>query len=327
MRGLYFFLLSLMGSLLLFMIFTFFVGINTRKTLKLNTPIQIILKSMEGETMAFWVSVNKGIKDASKEFSIPVEINGPQFEKEIDQQILILNRAIDEAPPLIILAATDFKRLSGSVKAAHNNGIPIITIDSGVDSQFPISFIGTNNIDAGKKAGFEMKRIISNSTRKDIAIVSHIKETTSAIDREAGVRASLKDNNIIGTWFCDVKEEKAYQIALELIKNENLGGIVALNEVAALGVARAISENNMKDQLSLVGFDNAVQELIYLEEGVIKATVVQRPYNMGYLAIKAAVEYLSNKDIESTINTGSILITKENMFRKEYQQLLFPFGY
>ena len=130
-------------------------------------------------------------------------------------------------------------------------------MDSDVNSDFPVSFVGTNNIIAGQKAGNEMKLLISDSVRKDIAIVSHIKETTTAIDREKGVRTALGNNKIIGTWFCDVEEDKAYSIALNLLENENLGGIIALNEVATLGVARAIEEKNAKDRVIIVGFDNA----------------------------------------------------------------------
>ncbi|MCF6335988.1 MAG: substrate-binding domain-containing protein [Spirochaetales bacterium] len=227
---------------------------------------------------------------------------------------------------MIILAANDFKRLVASVERADSMGIPVITIDSGIESDIPVSFIATDNIDAGNKAGREMKRLIALNENKIIAIVSHIKETSSAINREAGVREALSSEDIIGTWFCDVETEKAYAITLELLKNREIGGIVALNEVATLGVAKAIDEQQASDRVFVVGFDNAVRELAYLEEGVIKATVVQRPYNMGYLSIKTAVEYLKGEKVETFLDTDSILITKDNMFKREYQELLFPVG-
>ena len=89
---------------------------------------------------------------------------------------------------------------------------------------------------------------------------------------------------------------------------------------------RAIDEAGAKDRVLVVAFDNAVKELSYLEEGVIKATVVQRPYNMGYLSIKTAKDYLHGEKVVPFIDTGSVLITKENMFEREYQELLFPFS-
>jgi len=327
MKNWYLLLLSLMSALVLFLILSFFYGQNTPEKLNLDSPIQVILKSMDGQPMDFWDVVNSGIEEAAKEFGVQVEVKGPRFEKEINRQITITNRAIELDPPLIILAASDYKRLVESIKRANDQGIPIITLDSGVDSDIPASFIATDNIEAGNKAGREMKRLLESSEKKDIAIVSHIQETATAIDRESGVREALAGENIIGTWFCDVEQEKAYKITLELLKNNKLGGIVALNEIAALGVARAIDEQNAQDRVLVVGFDNAVRELAYLEEGVIKATVVQRPYNMGYLTIKTAVEYLSGDHVPSFIDTGSILITRDNMFQREYQELLFPFSH
>ncbi|MBB6480693.1 substrate-binding domain-containing protein [Spirochaeta isovalerica] len=326
MKNWYLLLISLMAALALFLILSLFYGRNTQKSLELDSPIRIILKSLDGEPMDFWDVVNRGIDEAAREFGVQVVVTGPRFEKEINDQIDIINRAIELSPPMLIVAATDFKKLVEPIKRANKLDIPVITVDSGVDSDIPVSFIATDNIEAGKKAGEEMKRLMEGNPRKELAIVSHIRETATAIDREAGVRAALEGMNIIGTWFCDVEQEKAYKISLELLKNENLGGIVALNEVSTLGVTKAIEELGLSDKVIAVGFDNAIQELSYLESGILKATVVQRPYNMGYLAVKTAVQYLSGESTTPFVDTGSILITRDNMFRREYQELLFPFG-
>jgi len=326
MKNWFLLLSSIMAALMLFVLLSFFYEQNKSEDLNLDVPIQIVLKSLDGQPMDFWHVVDRGIQDAAREFGLPVVIKGPRFEKEIDRQINIMNRIVEETPPLIILAASDYVRLVDSVEAAYDKNIPIITLDSAVDSNIPVSFIATDNIDAGQKAGSEMKRLIQTHSRKDIAIVSHLRETATAIDREQGARQALKGEKIIGTWFCDVQQDIAYGITLELIENKSLGGIIALNEEAALGVARAIDETGLQNEVLVVGFDNAVRELSYLEQGVIKATVVQRPYNMGYLAVKTAAEYLRGQAITPFLDTGSILITRENMFQREYQELLFPFS-
>ena len=107
--------------------------------------------------------------------------------------------------------------------------------------------------------------------------------------------------------------------------HENLAGIIALNEPASLGVAQAIAETGQKDSIIVVGFDNAPEELEYLEQGVIKAIVIQKPFNMGYLSIKTAYQYLKGESVKSFINTGSLLINTDNMYNKEFQEALFPF--
>lgn len=318
-------LLSLVAGFILYIALSLFYSQRIPEKPNVEAPVEIVLKSIQTDPMDFWDVAIRGINEASREFGLEVHISGPRYEREINRQIRILEQVIEQQPPLIILAANDYRRLAEPLERAAELGVPVITFDSGVDSAVPVSFIATDNVEAGKKAGAEMKRLIADNPRKEIAIVSHIRETATAIEREAGVRQALEGENIIGTWFCDVDEDIAYEITLELLNNPDLGGIVALNEVAALGVARGIDARNAKERVYAVGFDNAIRELFYLEQGVLKATVVQRPYNMGYLSVKTAADLLRGKEVEKFIDTGSILITVENMFRREYQELLFPF--
>jgi len=322
----YLLLLSLMAALALFMALALFYDSASTEAAVPEGTIEIILKSKQGPSMDFWNVVNQGIRDAAREFDVTVEISGARSESEINRQINIMESVIAKNPPLIILAASDYQRLVDSVEQAHAKGIPVITVDSGVNSDLPISFVATNNIEAGMKAGHEMKRLLERQDRKTIAIVSHNQETATGIEREKGVREAFGDENIVGTWVCDVDDEIAYSVTLDLINNTDIGGIVALNEVVSLGVARAIRDAGRKGDVLVVAFDNAVQELADLEEGLIQATVVQKPYNMGYLSVKAAVDYLKGIKIDRVVDTGSVLITQDNMFERQYQELLFPFS-
>ena len=61
-----------------------------------------------------------------------------------------------------------------------------------------------------------------------------------------------------------------------------------------------------------------------MERGVIRDTVVQKPFNMGYLGIKVARELIERKRPPRFINTGSVDISRANMFQPENQKLLFP---
>jgi ribose transport system substrate-binding protein len=155
----YLLLVSLMAALILFMALSFMYRFSGEEEPLATEPIQIILKSNIGPAMDFWNVVNQGIQDASREFGVDVEISGPRYEKEISRQVNILESLILKKPPLIILAANDYSELAGPVEEAVMNGIPVITVDSGVDSDMPVSFIATDNIEAGRKAGREIKRL------------------------------------------------------------------------------------------------------------------------------------------------------------------------
>jgi ribose transport system substrate-binding protein len=159
--------------------------------------------------------------------------------------------------------------------------------------------------------------------------VNHIKGATTAIEREEGaLRAIKKDGRfkILDTRYTNNIEENAYGITLELLEtHRNLGGIMAMNEVSTVGVARALRDKKRSD-VRLVGFDNSLFEVKLIEEGIIDATVIQQPFNMGYLAVRAARTANTGKRLEPFIDTGSLLITVDNMYHPEIQKSLFPFA-
>ena len=51
---------------------------------------------------------------------------------------------------------------------------------------------------------------------------------------------------------------------------------------------------------------------------------MQKPFNMGYLGIKYALDAIKGEKIPAVIDTGAVVITKENMYTSENQKLLFP---
>ena len=325
MKYFIFFLSGLAVALAMFLVLTFSLEPGKSDDLDLNSPIVVIVKAtMEGQPMSFWGVVQAGIYDAAKEFGVEVSIIGPDHERQIHRQLNTMERVIDENPPLIILAASDYYLLAEPVEAAAEKGIPVIMMDSAVNSPYPVSFIATDNLKAGIKAGEEMVRLLGDPAKSSVAVVSHSRETATAIEREAGIRQALPEHAVAGTWFCEIDEDIAYASTMEILKDESIEGIVALNEIVALGTGQAVADAGAADRVFVVGFDNAPKELAFLESGVIDALVVQRPYNMGYMSVLTAVECLKGEDVEPIIDTGSVLITAENMFQREYQELLFP---
>lgn len=326
MKNRYLILISLVFAAILLLILTVIPELGKRE-LKQGKPIPVILKANTSQPFDFWSVVKRGVREAAKEFEIDFYITGPRLEKDIAMQMTIMDQIIERKPPLIILAASDFEGMVPYVEKADEAGIPLITVDSGVNSDIPVSFIATDNLEAGRKAGYALSELLKDSDGKKFAIMSYVKGTATALDREKGVMESTAGLEYAETLFCEGDREISYELTMELLGRRNdLAGIIALNEPSAIGVAKAVDELGMKEDITVVGFDNAPEEMQYLEEGVMKAIVIQRPFNMGYLSMKTAYEFLTGKKVDPFINTGSLLITAENMYHQELQEVLFPFG-
>lgn len=288
--------------------------------------ISVVLKSAP-DRMDYWQVVSDGVEVAAKEFDIAVDVIGPDSEVNIDQQIAYIEAAVNRKPDAIVLAVTDFERLQPYVQKIKDAGIQLVTVDSGFNSYAAESLIATDNIAAGKKAGEVMADSILPGGV--VAIVSHVKGTSSQLHREQGVREVLEqvsDITILDTIYSDSNEEIAYERTKEILLTEpTITGIVGLNDPSTVGAGHAIKELGLEGEITLVGFDSSISEVKLLQEGILQATIVQRPFNMGYLGITTALDKINGKKVQSYVDTGSVVITLENMNEDEHQKLLFPF--
>jgi ribose transport system substrate-binding protein len=278
-------------------------------------------------SIEFWEVMKQGVATAAKEFGADVHTVGTNTELDVDKQIQLLEQAIEEKPDAIILAATDYYRLVPVAEQIKAAGITLITVDSGLNGGVSESFIATDNYEAGRKAA---QKLIENIHSDDlVAIMNFVQGSATAIEREKGVRDALSQNgvNLVqDTLYSNGSSKKAYQLTVDLLRKQpQLKGIIGLNEPSTLGAGLAIMDMGLKSKVKLVGFDNSSSEVQLLENETMLGTVIQKPFTMGYLAVKTALEAVSGHKVAPVMDTGSEFITKENMYTSENEKLMFPF--
>src|SRR5262249_53367613 len=77
--------------------------------------------------------------------SVEVIWQGPQKEDERSQQIQLVQNAIASRVDGIVLAPLDSRALVKPVEEAVEKGIPVVIIDSGLESNKIVSYIATDN--------------------------------------------------------------------------------------------------------------------------------------------------------------------------------------
>lgn len=317
--------LTIVGVLLFVAVIVFVYGYNELSTKK-KTDVIVILKTID-PSVEFWQVLIDGVHEAAQEFNANVQIWGTEKETDVDDQISLVENAIEKRPDVIVLAATDYQRLVPISEKIKKSDIKLVIVDSGIKSDAGDSVVATDNVNAGREAGEAMKDLIKGPAQ--IAIISYVKDAASHIDREKGIREVIEnypDIEVLGTYNSEGSEQNAYLLAKEILQvHPDTLGIIGLNEPTTVGAGRAIQELGLKGKVQLIGFDSSFNEIKLLDEGIMKATVIQKPFQMGYLSIKTAVEVVKGKRVSKLIDTGSLLITKENMYVEENQKLLFPF--
>lgn len=290
-------------------------------------PKKIVVAVKATEDIDFWRVLTDGVHTAAREFGAEVSVIGPPQEIEVDLQIAQLKKAIEQKPDAILLAASDYERLVPVADAIRKAGILLVSVDSGINADYARSFICTDNVDAGEKAGRELASLLPPKAK--VAIISYVQGTSTQIDREKGVRSVIGNRpgtEIVGTFYSEGREEKAYEVTKKLLREHgDLDGIIGLNEPSTVGAGRAIKDMNASDRVQLVGFDSSIEEVKLLEEGILSSTIVQKPFNMGYLGIKTTMSLLNGEKAPPIVYTDSVVIDKDNIYTEENQKLLFPF--
>lgn len=290
-----------------------------------RTRIVAIFKSTD-PSIVYWQIVKAGVETAAKDYGVTVSVMGPKEEKDIVAQVRMVDRVVGEHPAAIVLAADDHDALIPAAERIRSAGIKLVTIDSGLNGGLSSSFIATDNEAAAEKAGRLTVRLLHGRGR--VAMISYVKGTTTAIQRELGVKkvlASYPGIELVGTYYSEDLQKIAYSIAHDLLVHRpRPDAIVALNEVATVGAADALADSGLQKRVALVGFDNSPVEIRDLEAGVIKGIVLQKPFNIGYLGVATAIRLLKGEPVPKRIDTGSLLVTRENIYDRESQKLLFP---
>lgn len=275
----------------------------------------------------FWTSLIDGAELAAEEFDVEIEVVGGSTEEDVDGQIRKIKESIEKEPDAILVAPCDYSKTSDVLQQVVDNGIPLILLDSVIDRDIAVSVVSTDNHLAGKELGEFTRKLLDEDSV--IGIVGHVKGTSTAIEREEGIKEGLSEDveKIADIVYCDSSYEKAYSLTTDMLNYyPDINIIVGTNEYATVGATRAVKDMGLAGKVKMVGFDNSVEEIQLLEEDVIQGIIIQKPFNIGYLGVDQAVKAITGKDTEKEVDSGCKLITKENMYEEENQRLLYPFS-
>ena len=313
-------------GLAIFLVLTIFYMFGEFSSQK--TEVIYFVSKTSSENSTFWHSVERGVKVATDELGIELIFVGPEREIDLEHQAELVRQGIELNPTAIILAASDYTALAEVSQEVVDHKITFLTVDSDVDISSSHSFIATNNVQAAKELASYMAKAIK--LEGEIAIVSHLEGTTSAIDRVEGFRQGISgysDIDVIDEIpYSNNDAEQAYEVTKVLIdQHPKIKGIFGTNEATLIGIAKAVDQLGLSGQITVVGFDISNQAAGYLEKDIIEAIVVQRPFNMGYLSVKEAYKQSTSGKTSEIIDVDVVLVTKENMFEEENQKFIIPF--
>ena len=286
----------------------------------------IYIPKIKDDANDFWSSLISGCKMAAEEYGSKLEIMAPDKEENIEEQNRLLKAAIEKEPDAILFSPSSMSASDKLLKKAKEKGIRITYIDSYTEEELQDLTVATDNVEAGRRLGEYARTLLDKDSR--LAIVSHVKGVSTAVEREQGFREGLGDyaKNIVEVVYCNSLFEKSYELTNELMKKyPDLEMIAGMNEYSAVGVGRAVSDAGAKDRIAVVGVDCSQEAINLMEMGVYKGIIVQKAFRMGYMGVEETIHMLNGDSVAKNIDSGCELVTPDNMYDSDIEQLIFPF--
>ena len=275
----------------------------------------------------FWVAVHAGAAAAGQKFGVEILWNGPALETEYDRQMQIVDSMLSQHVDGLAVAAAERNALNRSLDRAAQLGIPVTVFDSGVDSAKYMTFVATNNYQAGQLAAREMGTLADGKGK--IAMVMNAPGSASTMDRERGFEETIKSEfpqiEIVVRQFSMAARSKAIEAAENMLTaHPDLAGIFASSEPGSAGAALALKSRGLAGKLKLVGFDASEDLIADLRGGTVSALVVQDPFQMGFQAVKTLVDKLHGSTPPKQVDLPARLVHKADLDKREIHELLYP---
>jgi len=279
--------------------------------------IRIALITMDYQD-EHWLKLAGGAQDKAKELG-NVEVNwmAPQMGKrDVSSQMQLIEDAVTRKYNAILLAPLDADALVPAIERAYDAGVKVVLVDSNANTQKRHSLIGTDNGAAARLAADELAKVINS--RGKVAVINAQPGAGTTMTRENEFKAQIASKypniTIVGTQYSDGDPIKALNQAQDFMTaNPDLAGIYACNEGATVGAGQGIEQARKAGIVHLVGWDWTANTFGLVQRGVLDASMVQNPRQMGILGVQYAVDLINGKSgVPSNADSGVIVANKSN---------------
>ena len=276
-----------------------------------DLEIAVVLKTLASE---YWGYVKAGCDAAAEDFGVKVTVVGPGAESDIEGQVSMIEQQIGAGVDAIICAPNDADAAANALQAAIDQEIPVLSVDTNVGMEGQVTFVGTSNVDAAKEGGL-WAAAQAGEGAKAVIIYGQEGDNTSNMRRE-GYEAACKEAGVevLESLSGQNTTDGATKTMEDLISSygDEIDIVLCHNDDTAIGAMNACKSNSIED-IIIVGFDgNASAVDLILAGELVKATVAQQPYEMGYQAVEAAIAAIHGEEVEEVINAPVQVVTAEN---------------
>ena len=265
----------------------------------------------------FWNIASKGVAKAEKDLGIEAHVFRPLKTEVAEQQRIIEDVMVQNFDGMAICAINPDAMTPLLDKVAAK--MPVVVHDSDAPKSQRKAFVGTDNVAAGKLAGQAAIDALKAAgiTKGKIAMFVGRIDMQNSIDRKRGIDETLGKQpgiEILPVFLDGADRNKAKKnVEDALARYPDLVMTIGLWSYNGPCMVDAVKASTRAKKPLIVAFDEEEETLKAVEDGVIYATIVQRPFQFGYQSMKALKDVKEGKTIPAFIDTTIQKIDKSNL--------------
>ncbi len=275
----------------------------------------------------FYTSIECGAKDAASKYGIKLRWTG-STDWDISKEMPFINAAIQLRPDAIVFTPVDSTALVPVTKEMKAKGITPITWDAPLDKPVDVANYQSNHYLGGVAAA---KAMISLTQGKGTFLDVDLKPGLPDIGaRTRGFVTAMKARGakVLPVIYPGTDSSKAaQQVSAAIRAHPDLTGIYVTHSAAAQGASAAIKQAGKQGKIKLIAFDADPQQIVDLKRGVYDALIVQRPYDMGFQAVKLAGQIARGQVKAASVKHDQLLtftvVTRANVNDPKVKQSFY----
>ncbi|UGT43333.1 substrate-binding domain-containing protein [Nocardia yamanashiensis] len=279
-------------------------------------------------TNPYWAALRDGALAEGDKRGVKVVVQAGQSETDADGENAQISTMAAQGYDCFGVVPVNGTNVITPLSAVARKNIPILNLDTQIDPKASAaagvsyaSFIGSDNLDAGRIAGQKMLEGLGGSGK--VAILQGIAGEQNGINRDQGFTETVAGKlEIVQKAPADYEQDKGLQVTEAILRaHPDITGIFAANDTMGLGAAQAIKNAGKSGQIKVISVDGIQAALEAVKSGSLYGTVTQYPYAEGQLAVQSCLARQQGKELPARVVAPIAFIGKDNV---EQQISAFP---
>ena len=271
-----------------------------------------------------WSAFKYGLKTASQEYNVDIVVISKDNMETADDEIAVIEQEIAKGADAVIVKPIPDGDAEKKLRQVQKS-VPVMLVSDAILVDGEESSLPTTQPEQ-YQMGVELATALlednsGNLDGKTIGIYMETEDSEADVSRKEGVCDTLSDTGAEVLW-CLSKDSSSGEEG-NLQSQRKVDIVMVLDNKTLVETGQAAADNDLYGAI-VYGIGNSTEAIYYLDTRWVECLVVPDEFAAGYESVSETVKKLRKSFYEMEDQQVSYtVLTRENLFSEENQELLF----